>query len=114
MSVHCSVGSSADFRNLAMVASHTNVDAFLSKWEMTQGFPEVSVSATCQQRRSHSSHLSWQCRMSRIRWRTRQPKPTRTNSVDMLKKLQKKFDADLHGSQVAKTNAAHASSMKFQ
>ena len=23
----------------------------------------------------------WQCRMSRIRWRTRHPKPTRTNCV---------------------------------
>ena len=32
----------------------------------------------------------------------------------MLEKLQKKFDAELHGAQVAASNAAHASSMKVK
>jgi len=34
--------------------------------------------------------------------------------IDMLEKLQKKFDAELHDAQVAESNAAHASSMKVQ
>ena len=34
--------------------------------------------------------------------------------IDMLEKLQKKFDAELHDAQLDESNAAHASSMKAQ
>ena len=34
--------------------------------------------------------------------------------IDMLEKLQKTFDAELHDAQVGESNAAHASSMKVQ